>query len=120
MSHNEAQVSRICNSALVLEAGSPAYYGNTAEALRNYRDSQLRQAATLRLVKDRRVADLSLLQMPDSVLWGDDLNFQVKIQLTEPDPRRASSWSISLRGGEFRANSEAPGPIPGGFAPKGR
>ena len=107
VSHNEAQVSRICNSALVLEAGSPTYYGNTAEALRNYRDSQLRQAVTLRLVKDRRVADLSFLQMPDSVLWGDDLKFQVKIQLTE-----SISAGVILvhfaRGGEFRANSEVP------------
>ena len=105
VSHNEAQVSRICNLALLLEAGSPTYYGNTAEALRKYRDSQRRRTSTLRLVKDRRVADLSFLQMPESVLWGDDLKFQVKIQLTES----ISAGFILVhfaRRGEFRANAE--------------
>lgn len=84
VSHSEAQVSRICDSALMLQAGAVHYHGNTTEALQHYRDSQSTPAKTARMIKNDRVTDIGLHSMPDSVAWGASLTFQVRIRLNDP------------------------------------
>ena len=81
VSHNEAQVSRICNSAILLQSGVVLFNGNTAEALRQYRGSRLSNGPSARIVKDSRVAGISVVQMPEYISWGEVLKFELQLQL---------------------------------------
>ena len=80
VSHNEAQVNRICDSALFLESGSVDYHGPAAEALRRYRDKRPCSLQSERVVKDSRVSSIYLAEMPSRLGWGERLNLRIHIE----------------------------------------
>jgi len=105
VSHSEAQVSRICDSALMLKAGHVHYHGDTAEALRYYRDSQPDSVQQVRTVTDTRVVGIQLIRMPERVAWGDVLDFEVQLDLQEDLAIDLVLVHFAMDN-EFKANSE--------------
>jgi len=105
VSHSEAQINRICDSALMLRTGLVHFRGDTAEALRCYRDSQSSSAEQTRLVTDDRVAAIKCLHMPEKLAWGEFLEFRVQIDLREDVAIGLILVHFALDN-EFKANSE--------------
>jgi homopolymeric O-antigen transport system ATP-binding protein len=105
VSHNEAQVARICNRALLLKSGAPVFWGEPTEALRLYRNQQERVYSSFELIKDHRVIDFSLCEKPNVVTWGGSLELKLQLRLAEDIYVRRVyiHWG---RNGEFVANSE--------------
>jgi lipopolysaccharide transport system ATP-binding protein len=105
VSHNEAQVNRICNLAIMLQEGAVCCKGNTAEVLSHYRDSQISQSPEARIVKDARVADIRLVQIPECISWGEIIKLKLQLQLNE----FVSSGFILVHfaiENDFKANAE--------------
>jgi lipopolysaccharide transport system ATP-binding protein len=105
VSHSEAQVNRICNSAIMLEAGHMRFCGATANTLRYYRDSQPAAAQQAYVVTDSRVAAIKLLHMPDRLGWGEVLDFEVEIDLLDDVDMGLILVHFSLDN-EFKTNAE--------------
>lgn len=105
VSHNEAQVNRICDSALFLESGSVDYHGPAAEALRRYRDRRPFSSRSERIVKDQRVSSIHVTELPGRLGWGERLNLRVQIELNDDIAIGLALVHFSLNN-EFVANSE--------------
>jgi lipopolysaccharide transport system ATP-binding protein len=105
ISHNEAQVLRICNRAIVLESGRPSFYGDTAEALRLYQAQQIERSPSTQIVKDANVVAFEVLRVSGAIAWDGRLELEVRIETA----RELAVGYVLVhlaRNGEFVANSE--------------
>ncbi len=81
VSHSEAQVSRICNSSLLLNKGIVSFAGNTADALRYYRDTQVAPSISRYEISDELVSEIKLIYLPESPSYGSDFEFRFRISV---------------------------------------
>jgi lipopolysaccharide transport system ATP-binding protein len=81
VSHSEAQVSRICDSTLLLDAGKVRFQGSTVEALRRYREAQPFIAGKSQFVTDTAAVATCVAEMPTNVIWGGTLDIRVTLEL---------------------------------------
>ncbi len=105
VSHNEAQIHRICNTALMLDSGRVHFHGETAEVLQSYRGIRCTSTPETRVVKDSRVLEIELQEASEQVEWGGELKLRFRIKLAE----RMSAGFMLIHfasESEFRANSE--------------
>lgn len=105
VSHSEAQVSRICDSALLLKAGQVHFHGDTAEALRHYRDSQPGSVQQVRTVTGSGVVGIRPIRTPERVAWGEVLDFEVRLDVQDEVAIDLVLVHFAIDN-EFKANSE--------------
>ncbi|MBI5791185.1 MAG: ABC transporter ATP-binding protein [Rhodocyclales bacterium] len=105
VSHSEAQVSRICDSTLLLESGVAKHHGSTSDGLRLYRESQQGPAPPPRIVADASVSALELHHVPESMPWGGMLEIELAVKISRPIMLGLIFVHFS-RDGEYQANAE--------------
>jgi lipopolysaccharide transport system ATP-binding protein len=105
VSHNEAQILRICNTSLLLKAGIPEFCGGTPEAIRLYQSHQVERIPATQLVRDGSLVAFEALRTSDSVAWGGSLRLNVKLGFSQ---EVAVGYVLVhlARNGEFVTNSE--------------
>jgi lipopolysaccharide transport system ATP-binding protein len=80
VSHNEAQVSRICDSALLLHRGQVEYLGETADALRRYRDNQEEPFRLSCSITDDRISGIEPIFLLEELTFGSDLECGFRLE----------------------------------------
>lgn len=105
VSHSEAQVSRICDSTLLLDSGTISHHGSTAEGLRRYRENQRGPAPAPRIVTDACVSALRLHRIPESIAWGGMLEIELAVETSRPVVLGLILVHLSLDS-EYKANAE--------------
>lgn len=106
VSHSEAQVNRICDSAILLETGMVRYQGGTAEALMRYREQNRGAPGTPEVITGRCISSIGLRRIADSIAWGAMLELELAAELNQ-----STSLGLVLvhftQDGEYKANAEA-------------
>jgi lipopolysaccharide transport system ATP-binding protein len=105
VSHSEAQISRICDSALLLEAGAVRFMGDAIEGLRHYRDLQPKSTSPAQFVNDSVVVSAKLRHISPEVSWGGTLSIEVAFELRARVSIGLVLVHLSLDN-EYKANSE--------------
>lgn len=105
VSHSEAQISRICDSTLLLEGGAVRYRGKTSEGLRLYRKSQSTPMIRSQVVTDPVVLSAALGSVSPSVPWGGTLDIDITIEVRGNVSVGLVLVHLSLDG-DYKANSE--------------
>lgn len=83
VSHNEAQVSRICDSALMLNRGKIEFMGETAEALRRYRDTKEAAFRNGCSITDDRISGIEPVFKPTDLTTGGDVRLDFRLGLRD-------------------------------------
>jgi lipopolysaccharide transport system ATP-binding protein len=84
VTHNEAQVRRICDRAMLLDFGTVRYAGNPSEVLRRYRDRSIERVPSLRLVAGNGVTAFGPADVSSPVEWGTAFSVRVRLRLDRP------------------------------------
>jgi len=105
VSHSEAQVSRICDSTMLLDSGMVRHLGNTAAGLRLYRESQRDQTLECHVVTHADVVSAAIARISAAVVWGGELAIDIVIELRDTVTLGQILVHLSLDN-DYKANSE--------------
>ena len=83
VSHDEAQVSRICNEAILLNKGSVSLQGTSEKVLSAYRAREASSRPAEALVQDPRIVAPKLLAALESTAWGGAVELKMFFGTTE-------------------------------------
>ncbi len=83
VSHNEAQVRRICNLSLLLNKGIVSFVGNTPDALSHYRNTKTTPILNGYKITDDRVTNIKLIYLQENLSYGDNFEFRFHISISE-------------------------------------
>lgn len=83
VSHNEAQINRICDAALYLRSGNVRYAGEPSEALRLYRDDNAEALPSARLVMHSGISNIKLRSGSCQASWGGAVDLELDFEITK-------------------------------------